>query len=122
MNNAKIVFLTMFIITSFVLLVSCIKNSESMWSDAKIVKEIPIGFVYLPKNGGNWGNGLHYVPWETQISFLDIDDNCIYQTGFDNSDFIVKYGKEYYINEENFLELMAVANATFEQHNIKNKQ
>jgi len=84
-------------------------------SDAKVVGEIPSGFIHLPKGGGNWDNGLHYVSWETQISFLDANGACIYQTGFDNSDFIVKYKKEYYINEEKFLELMEIASSSAEQ-------
>lgn len=83
-------------------------------SDAKMVREIPEGFVLLPKEGGGWENGLRYVPWESQISFLDANDNCIYQTDFSNSDFIVKYQNEYYVNEEKLSELIEKANVILE--------
>ena len=80
-----------------------------------MVAKIPSGFVLLPKGGGDWDNGLHYVAWESQISFFDIDENCIYQTGFKNKDFIVKCDNEYYVDEEKLLELINIANATFSQ-------
>ena len=82
-----------------------------------MVREIPSGFIHLPKGGGNWDNGLHYVSWESQISFLDDDENCIYQTGLDNSDFIVKHKNEYYVNEEKILELIDIVNLHRDQQN-----
>jgi len=88
------------------------KSIIGKFVDAKAVKEIPNGFVFLEED--NLDNGLHYVAWESQISFLNADGICIYQTGYDNSDFIVKYKKEYYINEKKFLELMDIANALSE--------
>ena len=111
--NMKKIFSLIFI-TGFVLLllISCGGN------DAKVVKEIPVGFICLPKGGGDWDNGLHYVSWESQISFLDADENCIYQTGFDNSDFIVKYKNEYYVKELKVLELIDIVNSRLEKHDL----
>ena len=85
-------------------------------SDAKTVHKIPSGFTRLPQGGGDWENGLRYVSWESQISFLTADGNCIYQTSFDNRDFIVKYKNEYYVNEKKLSELVDIAASIFEQH------
>lgn len=99
--NIKKACIIIFLAVLFVLcMTSCTGN------DAKVVREIPQGFVQLPKDGGDWDNGLHYVSWESQISFLDGNETCIYQTGFDNSDFIVQYENEYYVNEAKLLELI----------------
>ena len=81
-------------------------------NDAKSVREIPRGFVHLPNGGANWDNGMRYILWESQISFLDVDGNCIFQTDISNRDFIVKYKKEYYVNEEQLLGLIDIADST----------
>ena len=39
------------------------------WADAKVVKEITSGFIPLPLEGDNWS----FMPWGTQIKFLDIN-------------------------------------------------
>ena len=91
-----------------ILLISC--ESE----DAQVVSEIPSGFTRLPE-GGLKGNDLRYVTWESQISFLDADGICIYQTGFHNSDFILKYKDEYYVNEKKYSELVEIAAFSPEQ-------
>jgi hypothetical protein len=103
--------LVILVVCALILFTSCGKD------DAKVVREIPAGFIQLPKGGGNWANGLHYVAWESQISFLDIDEKCVYQTGFNNSDFIVKYKNEYYVNENEFWELVDMAKLAFEKRN-----
>ncbi len=66
MNDKKIFLLTFFLIFTLLFVSSCEGR------DSKTVKEIPLGFIHLPK-GGNLNNGLHYVSWESQISFLDDD-------------------------------------------------
>ena len=109
MNAKKMPFFTLVVLFALTSLISCGGN------DAKVVRNIPTGFVHLPKGGGDWDNGLHYVSWETQISFLDKDGACIYQTGFNNSDFIVKYKNEYYVDEEKLSEMIDIASSTFEQ-------
>jgi len=107
--------------TLFVLVLATIyfllngRNQVGRYADAKVVQEIPLGFIHLPPNGGDWENGLHYVCWESQISFLDIDESCIYQTSFENNMFIVKYKNEYYVDEEKLLELVDIATSSFEQ-------
>ena len=94
------------------LLVGC---AERTWDDAKIVKEVPSGFVHLPKGRGHWENGMEWLGWETQISFLDANGVCIYQTGFDNNDFIVKYEDEYYVCEEKLQEILDIIDSSSEQ-------
>lgn len=81
-------------------------------NDANMVLRVPAGFVHLQSN---LKNGLNVMPFETQIAFLDADGVGIYQTGFKNSDFIVKYNGEYYVNEEKLLELVDIAAISPEQ-------
>jgi len=81
-------------------------------NDANMVLKIPSGFVNLQSN---LKNGLSVMPFETQIAFLDADGVGIYQTDFKNSDFIVKYKGEYYVNEEKLLELIDIAVISPEQ-------
>ena len=45
--------------------------------DAKVVGEVPTGFVHLSpesipsyRGGGNWENGMRHVSWEANISFI----------------------------------------------------
>jgi hypothetical protein len=78
----------------------------------KEIQEIPYGFVQL---GYTLRNGLRSLPWESNIVFLDSDDINIYQTGLENSDFIVSYKDEYYVNEEKLLELEKIAAIAPEQ-------
>jgi len=87
--------------------------------DAKVVYQVPHGFVSLNELNNRADSILRCTIWETQISFELIDPNviCIYQTNIDNSDVIVKYKKKYYINEEKYLELTEVAALALEQRN-----
>ena len=88
--------------------------------DAKVVRKVPEGFIPL-REAAKWEgssdneSGLRYVTWESQISFLDADLSAggvtIYQTDFKNSDFIVKYNNEYYVNEAKILELIDIVNS-----------
>ncbi|MNW55927.1 hypothetical protein D3C74_336190 [compost metagenome] len=82
-----------------------------------VSKVVPSGFISLNEAIDNMKGTLRYVPWESQISFLDADNFTIYQTGFANRDFIVEYKDEYYINGEKYSELVGIANATVEQRN-----
>lgn len=59
---------------------------------------------------------LRYVAWESQISFLNKDNITIYQTGFNNRDFIVKYKGEYYINTNKYKELVEIIHDSLEQN------
>jgi len=76
--------------------------------------EVPSGFISLSETINKTNGSLRYVAWESQISFLDADDNTIYQTGFENKDFIVKYKDKYYINEAKYLEMVGVSKANTE--------
>jgi len=74
---------------------------------------VPRGFVPLNELISTLENGLSYVFWETQISFLDADHICIYQTSETDESFIVRYEDMYYVNAEKFSELATLADATF---------
>jgi len=71
-------------------------------NDAKVVLELPDGFIALEEAIASSGGTLRYVFWESQISFLDFDRNVLYQTDVKNKAFIVKYNRVYYINEAKF--------------------
>jgi len=74
------------IVLMSICLTACEKN------DAKVdPKAILSGFISLKEAIDKMDGALRYIPWESQIAFLDADNITIYQTGFDNRDFIVKY-------------------------------
>ncbi|WP_155985720.1 hypothetical protein [Paenibacillus gorillae] len=99
-----------------VLVSICLTACES--NNAKVVsKAVPSGFISLKEAIDDTNGSLRYMPWESQIAFLDADNITIYQTGFDNRGFIVKYKGEYYINEEKYSDLVKIANLTMEQRN-----
>lgn len=74
-------------------------------NDAKIVFNLPPGFVSLDETTTLSKDALSYVFLESQISFIDSGGTCIYQTSVKNDKFIVKYKGEYYINESEYNEL-----------------
>jgi len=91
-----IIIITLVVLTSF--LFSC-------GSDAKVVNEIPSGFIKLNDRGVAPKNILKYEIDEKEVLFLDADGTCIYQTELVNNDFIVKFDNSYYIKEEKYVEL-----------------
>ncbi len=99
--SKKIIALVLIIIFGVMLISACSGDGVTQ------VKEIPDGFVRLP-DGGECEK-LSWMGWETQIVFMDKEENCIYQTGFNNSEFIVWYKDAYYVNEEKFNELLDMA-------------
>lgn len=122
MNKKKVFFISVSAVLIIVSMYFLLGGGKQMGrsNDAKTVKEVPTGFIPLPKGGGNWESGSHYIFWETEISFsdaeLDAGGVCIYQTNVKNSDFIVKYNNEYYVNEGKLLELIDIADSNFKQH------
>ncbi|MPN40314.1 hypothetical protein SDC9_187850 [bioreactor metagenome] len=76
----------------------------------KSVERTPPGFVKLSTVGDNIETGgLHYIINESQISFLDDNETCIYQTELTNDDFIITYENEFYIYQGKYLELAKIA-------------
>lgn len=88
---------------------------DKIGDEVKEVRKIPKGFVSLNKGGDDEENGLSFVLWESQVSVLDADESCIYQTSIGNSNFIVKYNEDLYVNEKKLLELIEIANSASEQ-------
>ena len=121
-----IISLSIILVAGLILVCSCLNDERGKTSladttdevdefDAKTVTEIPAGFILLKEAVAGEDNGdgqpvLRYVAWESQISFYydDLDNGgvSIYQTGFSNSDFIVKYNNEYYVNEAKISDLI----------------
>ncbi|MGO4548542.1 hypothetical protein AB4Z29_27510 [Paenibacillus sp. 2TAB23] len=99
-----------------VLIIICLTACERDGAK-EVSKEVPPGFISLNVAIDNTNGSLRYMPWESQIAFLDADNITIYQTGFENRDFIIKYKGGYYINEEKYLELVEISNLTMEQRN-----
>ncbi|HNX15146.1 MAG TPA: hypothetical protein PK854_04000 [Oscillospiraceae bacterium] len=78
-------------------------------TDSEVVRNLPSGFVNLRTAGEMDENSfLSYRFGETDISFFVAGD-CIYQTELSNSDFIVIYHYEYYINYEKYSRLVKAA-------------
>ena len=82
---------------------------DDFYEDAIEVDDIPSGFVHLPKGGVDLGNGLTWWAFEKLIIFDDAKEDAIYSTRFSNSEFIVKYEGEYYVNEKKLFELIEIA-------------
>ena len=108
----KKVFSLLFVIVVISLFIASCEGGDTNMIDAKAVREIPQGFISLKKYEEM---GLRWMPFETQITFLDAEDIGIYSTGFDNSDFIVKYNGEYYVYEKKLSEIIEVATIAPEQ-------
>jgi len=76
----------------------------------KTVWVLPSGFVDLEEN---LDFGLTLMGFETQIVFFLPDGNdigqIIYQTGFSDTDFIVRHKGKYFINEMKLREILALA-------------
>ena len=104
MKNKRVLALLVAILVSMPLL-SCQGRDIYKGVDAEMVQKIPDGFVLFPNEGDDW----RYVIWENVIAFLDADGVCIYQIGINNSEFIVRYDSEYYVNEEKMSEIIDVA-------------
>lgn len=79
--------------------------------DAKVVSKIQDGFISVNELNNRADGILRCVLWETQISFMDDSEYiCIYQASFiDNPNLIVKYKKEYYVNEAKYSQLTEIA-------------
>lgn len=68
----------------------------------KTVSEIPPGFISLDIAIAAEAEKLEYVFFESQIAFLNLQGDCVYQTNVHNSDFIVQYKNEYYVDENEY--------------------
>jgi len=88
------------------------REDRGWYVDATDVDKIPAGFVLLDKESEDWIDGLSIVSWESQISFVDADGYCIYQTGYDDGSFIVKHNDKYYVNADQLSEIFEIASDT----------
>jgi len=86
---------------------------EPVSNEHGVEQFIPVGFISLNESMNLLDNGLRYVFWESQISFLDADNICIYQTSESNKSFIVRCGDAYYVDAQKISELAAIADATY---------
>jgi hypothetical protein len=78
---------------------------------AKWVFSLPSGFIPLKEAATSSEGILHFIMWSNHIAALDpnvpdIKTRCIYLTDIRNADFIVRYKREYYINESKYHELI----------------
>ena len=105
----KIFFLMFLVAVTLLFFTSCGKD------DAKVVFKIPNGFVNLREATENTNGVMQYGFFETLFAILDADGNSIYNTVLNNSDFIVKYKGDYYVNEEKYSEMVEIAAISPEQ-------
>ena len=60
----------------------------------------PEGYLPLHEIIDSSDGAWNYMFWEEQITFLDEDNTCFFQTSVKNKDFIVKYKGAYYITKK----------------------
>lgn len=75
-------------------------------NDAKTKLFVPQGFVSLSEWIADSDGAFDYVFWESQISILDAQGKCIYQTDVKDDAFIVKYRGEYFVDQNHISLLM----------------
>lgn len=95
MDKKRVVVIFMVAVTALVLIFVLTQGRNI----GKVVFNLPDGFVLLDEAIDSSESIFSYVFWESQISLLDADGICIYQTSVRNDDFIVKYKEEYYVSE-----------------------
>lgn len=64
-------------------------------NDAKEVLKVSDGVIASEELGAV---GMKLLVWETQVSIVEDERDCIYQTSVRNRDFIVKCRGKYYVN------------------------
>lgn len=103
MNRKRIIFIILLIMVVVLVLICILERGRN---DAKRVLFLPSSFISLDEAMTSSEGDLRRVFWETQISFMNANDTCIYQTSVKNDSFIVKYKGKYYINETKYNELI----------------
>ena len=98
-KNLINIFIVCILTVSFVVASCCIYKKCDRYSVNTVIAN-PRGYVPLQKIIELSYGELNYFFWETQISIIDSDNNCIFQTSVKDKDFIVKYKGNYYIGEE----------------------
>ena len=124
MNKKKILFLSLtplfiitIIITTYIISIKYYKYYGQYHKDAQCVYKLPDNFVLLNEVCEDTNGKLTYMLWPHNISFQDADNIGIYTTLYSNSDDIVKYKNEYYINEFIYEDLVHDTNIIAEQRN-----
>ena len=114
MRKIMLIIISILVLIAVAMLILYLNSDEyriKTTFDARVVRKIPLGFVHLSREEDAWGNGMHYIPFESFIFFVDADGNNLYQTSYRNKDFIVKYNNEYYVNEAKILELIDIVDS-----------
>ena len=124
MNTKKILFISLLslfivviIIATHIISIKYYKNYGQYYEGGAHVYKIPDKFVSLNEVCEDTNGKLTYTLWPHNISFQDVDNMEIYVTLYTNSDVIVKYKNEYYINEFIYEDLVHDANIIAEQRN-----
>jgi hypothetical protein len=107
--NKKRITITLLVITAVAVLICGLVRENN---DVKTVFSLPPGFIPLEDVIASSEGVLSCVFWESQISLLNSEGTCVYQTSVRNSNFIVKYNGKNYINEFKYNELLK-ASANF---------
>ena len=88
-------------------------------SDAKVVSKIPDGFVSIIELNNRADRLLNVEPWESQITFMlrevPFSESNLFQTHLSDNSLVVKYKKEYYINEAKYQDLVEIAVLALEE-------
>jgi len=89
--------------------------------DAGKANQAPQGFILSSELSAQSGSKLSLSFFDNKIAFMAPGFICIYQTHIEDSDYIIEYEGEYYINEERYLELVEIAALAEEKRRLKYK-
>ena len=76
------------------------------------VNNVPDGYMRIADVRQKYGSVITVLPFEAMICVLDVDNNNLYQTGISDSDFVVEYKNDLYVNMAKINELLPEAQKT----------
>lgn len=99
--TAKTLIVLIFAVLILALLLNGIRFLRMGKNEAKIVPELPTGYIAVDELSAVSNGKLECVCWEQQVSIVKQDSLVsIFQTDIKDSSFIVKYKGKHYINVE----------------------
>ena len=122
MKKKKMLFISLFvniavIAVTHIISIAYYKNYGQYHEGAKRVCKIPDGYTYIENLEEDTGGILRYKAYFPMISFIDSDNMGIYSTMLSNSEVVVMYKDEYYVENCAYEEWLGIAKIIAEQRN-----